>query len=406
MASVKMAASETQDQNPARPLIVHVVRQFIPNKGGLEDVVANLCRKLIARGYRVRVVTCNTLFSDPGRELAPTETVDGIEIVRIPWSGSRRYPLAPQVFRHLADAHVVHVHAVDFFFDALAWGKLFHGRPMVATTHGGFFHTPKFAAIKKVWFKTLTRLSALAYARLVCCSQSDERLFAGIARGRTRLIENGADVGKFANCAALEARRRIVTIGRFSVNKRLDRMLDTMKVLVARNPDWNLDIVGAVSDLDKPALEREIAARGLERHVTQHVSIDDCAIRNVIARASLFASASEYEGFGLVAIEAMSAGLLPVLNSNDAYQALAETHPALMLSDFADPEAAADALATAFDRLQADGLGIREELIHSARRYAWDEVAQRYIDVYAEAMTRAQKNVGRNRFMEKIMRQS
>ncbi|KAA6485356.1 glycosyltransferase family 4 protein [Rhizobium rhizogenes] len=381
------AISDIQAQKPGGPLIVHVVRQFLPNKGGLEDVVANLCRQLIGRGYRVRVVTCNSLFSDPARELAPSETIGGIEIVRIPWSGSSRYPVAPKVFKHIADADLIHVHAVDFFFDALAWGKLFHGRPMVATTHGGFFHTPKFAAIKKLWFNTATRISALAYAELICCSQSDERLFSSIAGRRARLIENGADVAKFANCAALEARRRIVTIGRFSVNKRLDRMLDVMRVLADRDPDWHLDIIGAASDLDQPTLEQEIADRDLGRHVLLHVSIDNSAIRNIIARASLFASASEYEGFGLVAIEAMSAGLLPVLHTNDAYVALAETHPALMLSDFSDPQAAADTLTTAFERLETDGLDLREELIRDARAYAWDEVAERYIDAYAEAMT-------------------
>ncbi len=368
------------------PLIVHVVRQFLPNKGGMEDVVANLCRQLLTRGYRVRVVTCNTLFSDPDLKLAPSEVIDGIEVVRIPWSGTSRYPVAPQVFQHLADADLVHVHAVDFFFDALAWGKLLHGRPMVATTHGGFFHTPKYAAVKKVWFNTLTRVSALAYEKLVCCSQSDKRLFSGIAGSRTSLIENGADISKFANCASLEPRRRIVTIGRFSVNKRLERLLDVMRVLAGRDPEWHLDIIGATSDLDQPTLEREIAARDLARHVSLHVSIDNSAIRNTIARASLFASASEYEGFGLVAIEAMSAGLLPVLNPNEAFKALAEGHPALMLSDFAQPQTAALTLEDAFARLQADALGIREQLIRGASDYAWDRVAQRYVDLYEEAL--------------------
>ncbi|PZM09658.1 glycosyltransferase family 4 protein [Rhizobium tubonense] len=379
--------SETFERNETRPLIVHVVRQFLPNKGGLEDVVANLCHQLLARGYRIRVVTCDSLFSDPERKLPPHEIIDGLEIVRIPWSGSSRYPLAPQVFQHLADADLVHVHAVDFFFDALAWGKFLHHKPMVATTHGGFFHTPKYAVVKKVWFNLLTRLSAHAYRQIVCCSQSDRRLFSRIARKRAVLIENGADIAKFANCAALEARRRIVTIGRFSINKRLDRLLDVMQVLAARHPDWHLDIIGTVSDLDQSSLEREISARGLSRHVALHVSIDNSAIRNIIARASLFASASEYEGFGLVAIEAMSAGLLPILNTNEAYKALAETHPTLMLADFSDPEATALELASAFARLEASGPDIREGMIGDAAGYSWDKVAERYVDLYAEATT-------------------
>ena len=43
--------------------------------------------------------------------------------------------------------------------------------------------------------------------------------------------------------------------------------------------------------------------------------------------------------------------------------------------------------ADAFERLETDGLSLREELIRDARAYAWDEVAQRYVDAYADAMT-------------------
>jgi alpha-1,3-mannosyltransferase len=386
MTLAQTHAADFSDHPERGPLIVHVVRQFLPNKGGLEDVVANLCRQLLARNFRIRVVTCDSLFSDPDNKLPAHEIIDNIEVVRIPWSGSTRYPLAPQVFRHLADADLVHVHAVDFFFDACAWGKILHHKPMVATTHGGFFHTAKHAAIKKLWFNVVTRLSCRAYGHVICCSQSDFRVFKTIAGRRATMIENGADVTKFANCAALDARRRIVTIGRFSVNKRLDRLLDVMQVLAPRHPDWHLDIIGAPSDLDGPTLEAEIALRGLSRHVSLHVSVDNGAIRNVVARASLFASASEYEGFGLVAIEAMSAGLLPVLHHNDAFRALAETHPALMLADFSDARLAAKALEAAYARLAGPATGIREDLLGDANRYAWEQVAERYLDAYGDVL--------------------
>jgi alpha-1,3-mannosyltransferase len=386
--------SETLETNKARPLIVHVVRQFLPNKGGLEDVVANLCRQLLARGYRIRVVTCDSLFSDPNRKLAAQEILDGIEVIRIPWSGSSRYPVAPQIFKHLADADLVHVHAVDFFFDALAWGKFLHHKPMVATTHGGFFHTRKYAAIKAIWFNLMTRLSAQAYQQIVCCSQSDTRLFSRIARNRAVLIENGADVGKFAYCAALEARRRIVTIGRFSTNKRLGRLLDAMQVLAPRHPDWHLDIIGAESDLDRAILEREIATRGLGRHVTLHISIDNSTIRNLIARASIFASASDYEGFGLVAVEAMSAGLLPVLHPNEAYRDLAERHRAIRLADFGNSELAADAITAAYETLVSNGSAVRGEIVSEAARYSWSAVADLYVDSYAAALRQSDRQAG------------
>ncbi|MGR9192234.1 glycosyltransferase family 4 protein [Rhizobium leguminosarum] len=381
MSIVEADRARAMPQLETAPLIVHVVRQFLPNRGGLEDVVANLARQTVRRGYRVRVVTLDSLFTAPEDKLPLREDIDGIEVVRIPWSGSSRYPLAPQVFRHLADADLVHVHAIDFFFDALAWGRLLHGKPMIVTTHGGFFHTRKYAAIKKIWFRTLTRASAMAYRRVVCCSASDLKQFSEIVPD-SLLIENGADIGKFADTASRRAMRRIVTIGRFSVNKRIDHLLDAMAALKTRDPEWHLDIVGAESDLDRADVEGAIESRHLSGRVTLHVSPDNDTIRRIIAESSIFASASEYEGFGLVALEAMSAGLLPVLNANDAFATLAARHPVLMLADFTNPEAAATAIETAYEDLSRQPDVVRAGLLDAARGYSWDIVAERYIDLY------------------------
>lgn len=364
------------------PLIVQVVRQYAPARGGLEDVVANLSRLLLKRGFRVRVVTLDRLFQARERILPPQETIDGVEITRIAWKGSSRYPLAPGVFRHIADADIVHVHGIDFFFDALAWTRPLHGRTMVATTHGGFFHTPKYAAIKKIWFRTLTRLSARAYRSLLCCSRSDLALFSQIAAGRMLLVENGVDTDKFAGLSSPVPRRRIITIGRFSVNKRLDRLFDAMSGL---SEDWHLDVVGSPSDLAEEDLRREIARRGLGDRVVLHVGVDNDEVRRLMSEASLFASASEYEGFGLVAVEAMSAGLVPVLHSNEAYKVLAGQHPGLFLADFARPDESAAQIERAFELLSSDPTR-RDDMIAAASVHAWDSVADRYIDVYRRAL--------------------
>lgn len=370
----------------ARPLIVHVIRQFLPNRGGLEDVVSNLGRQTIARGFRVRVVTLDSLFTERDKTLPHHEYIDEIEVVRIPWSGSTRYPLAPQVFRHLADADLIHVHAIDFFYDALAWGRLLHRKPMVVTTHGGFFHTPNYAAIKKVWFQTVTRLSALGYDKVIGCSVSDLQQFSRIAANRTILIENGADIGKFADGASPTPKRRIVSIGRFSANKRLDNLLEAVAVLRARDPNWHLDIMGVEYDLSRKDLLDHMARLKIEDAVSIHVAADNDTIRGIIGQASIFASASDYEGFGLVALEAMSAGLLPVLNGNAAFAALADRHSDLVITDFSEPARAADAMEQAFEHLVSDGAAIRAKLLSDARAYSWDVVAGRYVGVYKDIL--------------------
>ena len=38
---------------------------------------------------------------------------------------------------HVRDADLIHVHAIDFFFDYFAVTKPIHRKPMIATTHGG-----------------------------------------------------------------------------------------------------------------------------------------------------------------------------------------------------------------------------------------------------------------------------
>ena len=276
-----------EEMSAKDPLVIHVVRQFLPNRGGLEDVVANLCRELPGHGYRARVVTLDRLFTDPQTVLPARETMDGIEVVRIPWRGSSRYPLTPSVFNHLGEADIVHVHAIDFFFDALAWGSILHRKPLIATTHGGFFHTKKHSTLKKVWFNTLTRLSATGYRRIACCSQADKRLFDRIAESRTVLVENGADTNKFADAASTIPVKGLITIGRFSANKQLLRLLDAMKVLVSNDPAWKLTIAGVPSDLTVTDLEAAISSRELERNVELVIGASNDGIRTLMGTASL-----------------------------------------------------------------------------------------------------------------------
>lgn len=376
---------------PAAPLsILHVVRQFLPNRGGLEDFVANLAREQARLGHRVRVLTLDRLFSAPGTRLPARETLEGIAIERIPFVGSPRYPVAPAVFRHLGDADLVHVHAIDFFFDAFALAKPLHRRPMVATTHGGFFHTSAHSRLKKLWFEGPTRMSVRAYEAIVACSESDARLFEPIAPGGVAVIQNGVDLDKFAGAAAPEPRRALLTIGRFAHNKRLDRLLATMRALNAQGPGdgpgWRLRIVGVPSDVTAEALTREIDRMGLTGAVTLHTGLDAPAVRDLIGQSSLFVSASEYEGFGIALIEALSAGLVPVAHPNDAFAWLQERHPSITLADFADPDAAAAAIRRAYDRLAGGAIPRGTEDLSP---YRWSGVAARYVAIYEAALAQA-----------------
>lgn len=370
---------------PAGTRIIHVVRQFLPNRGGLEDVVANLCRAQLALGLKPSVVTLDRLFSRPELVLPASEIIDGIPVTRIPFRGSTRYPLAPEVFKHLRDADLVHVHAIDFFFDALALGWLLHRKPLVATTHGGFFHTTDFAGLKKLWFNGPTRLSAQVYRGIAGCSTNDARMFERLAPGKVRLIENGVDLDKFAGASSPDPHRRLVSIGRFSKNKRPDRLIAMMAALARREPSWQLDMLGVASDWTEEALRAAIAGADMEQNVTLHLGLDDAAARAVMSRASLFVSASEFEGFGLALVEAMSAGLVPIVQPNAAFASLAGKFPVVRTVDFADAEEA----ATAVEQAHADLVhfpGNTRPRLSDLASYSWNEVTRSYLEFYAAAL--------------------
>ncbi|MEO0636519.1 MAG: glycosyltransferase family 4 protein [Pseudomonadota bacterium] len=363
--------------------IVHVVRQFHPSTGGLEDVVDLLTREQVKAGHRVTIVTCDRVFATD--QALPEKAEDnGRAIVRVAFRGSTKYPLAPGVLRALGDADLVHVHAIDFFFDFLAAARWLHRKPMVATTHGGFFHTQDLASLKKVWFQTLTRFSAQGYGRIIGCSQNDARNFRPVAGERVIAIDNGVDIEKFARCSSHEPVRRMVSLGRFSKNKRLDRLVETM----AHLPEaWHLDIVGAESDWSAADIADMVESAGVTGRVTVHVRPDNEQIRAIMSKASLFASASEFEGFGLAVVEAMAAGLVPVLEGNPTFVDLAERHDLVQLADFADPAAAAQIIEKIFVEMTNSQASLREEAMERAELYAWSKVAAQYEDAYAAVLS-------------------
>lgn len=361
--------------SPTALKILHVVRQFLPNRGGLEDFVVNLAQQQRGAGHDVSILTCNRIFSQPD-ELLPSEaTIDGLPIRRIGYVGSTRYPIAPAVIHHLGNADLVHVHAIDFFFDALALTRPLHRKPLVATTHGGFFHTADHAGLKRFWFGGPTRLSCMAYDAIIGCSDSDTAQFARIAHSKVQTIENGVDLDKFAGSASPSLRKSIVTVGRFSKNKRLDRLIAATAELVRSDAAWHLHIAGLPSDLGPSDLQAQLDAAGLAANATLHVGLNNDGLRALFGQTSFFASASEYEGFGIALIEAMSAGLHCIVHPNASFSALAARYPMIRLTDFSKAAAAADALQQA----SRDWAAYQTPDLSG---HSWSRVAARYEAVY------------------------
>ncbi|MFA6264141.1 MAG: WecB/TagA/CpsF family glycosyltransferase [Pseudolabrys sp.] len=367
--------------------IVHVVRQFHPSVGGLENVVAQLAYAQYGKGHDVRVVTLDRIFNAPvSPKLPKWERIGGIEVVRVPYFGSNRYPIALSIMRHIRHADIVHVHGIDFIFDYLAWTAPLHRRKLVVSTHGGFFHTSFAARLKKLYFNVVTRSSLRWYAGVACVSAADQALFSHLRARGACLIENGVDVDKFAGAGSAAPKKTLLAMGRLSSNKRLDRVLAFLAALRRVDPDWSLTIAGRPYDISVDDLTGCAQHLGLTGSVRIVDSPSDENIRTLMADSSAFISASAYEGFGLVAIEAMSAGLWPVLSGIPPFRHLAEQTGVGSIVNFDNVDAAALAFLGAWQKVAAHYDEARYAAMKAAAGYRWEVAGEKYESLYDSAL--------------------
>lgn len=365
--------------------VTHVVRQYLPSIGGMEEVVRNIAMHQVRKGYQnIRIVTLNRLFRNAKEQLPAREIIDGIEVIRLPYYGSSRYPICPGILPQLSGADVVHVHGVDFFYDFLAATKWIHRRPLILSTHGGFFHTQFASRAKQTYFKTITRLSSSAYSSVIATSANDGELFTQIMdKPKLEVIENGVNVEKFANQAANELQPTLIYFGRWSSNKGLLESLELFSQLHAKDNNWRLIIAGREYDHSLIELQALVCKMGLQHQVQLVANPSDVDICKLIQQSSYYLCLSHHEGFGIAPIEAMSAGLTPILSNIPPFQRLINNSGlGFTISNLSNTQETVKQLIELHSQGNSAYQQRRASAISFAAQYAWPQVADNYLALY------------------------
>ena len=360
--------------------VLHVIRQYKPVIGGMENYVENLAVHLKERGIYSEVLTLNADFSN-GEKFSDSAIINGIKIKRIPYFGSRRYPIALSAVNYISDFDLIHIHGVDFLLDYLAGLKPFHKKTMILSTHGGFFHTKKFYLYKKLHFHTVTKYSLKNMKWIVAVSENDYKSFRPICPERLDLIECGINFDHYHTIAEENGYpNRFIFVGRFSKNKRIDKLLLLIKKLKVEFPDVHLSIVGRDYDNLKGELEKLIDEYEIGNHVAICEALSEEELLEEMAKASYFISASEYEGFGLSSLEAMAAGRVALLNNIPSFEKMIQDGKNGYLLSFDDVDSVEQKVKEVL--YNKDMEKVRRAGVEKARQNSWGAVVERFIDLY------------------------
>jgi glycosyltransferase involved in cell wall biosynthesis len=172
----------------------------------------------------------------------------------------------------------------------------------------------------------------------------------------------------------------VVAAGRFAVAKRFDLLVSAFARVVQQRPDWTLRIYGAGRTGRR--VRRLIQRHGLSEHVILMGPTD--RLPQEMAKASIFALSSRFEGFGMVLIEAFKCGLPAVsFACPRGPRELVEHEINGLLVPELDVEALADALVRMMDDEQLRRRCAAGAL-RTAEEYSMPRVAQRWRDLFRE----------------------
>ncbi|WP_102510183.1 glycosyltransferase family 4 protein [Sanguibacter massiliensis] len=224
---------------------------------------------------------------------------------------------------------------------------------------------------KRQYFERLVRPTIRRANAVMTVSEfSRKRLveWSGLAEDRVFMVGNGCSEAPLDDVAgALTDRARdpfVLFVGNERVHKNFRLVARAMKHVEA---GVRLVTVG----LSQEYLDQTCSETGLDRaRVTGHVGIDDAKLTELYTAASVLAVPSTYEGFGLIALEALARGVMSVYCCDAVDEVVGST--GVRSADADDEVAYADALT----RAMASPTPV-SELLARADSFRWTDVARR-----------------------------
>jgi glycosyltransferase involved in cell wall biosynthesis len=207
-----------------------------------------------------------------------------------------------------------------------------------------------------------------------------ERL--GVADARIHVIPPGIDPLHAPAQNTAQARPYVLFVGSIFNRRHVPHLIRAFAPVARRHPQTSLEIVGDNRSYPHQDLPKIVDGEGLSRQVRWRPWVTDSELSSLYRGARAFAFLSEYEGLGLTPLEALAAGVPPLLlDTPVARESCGDAALYVSLSDIGRT-------SQSLEQLLFDG-STRDALLTAApamlRRYSWPEAARQTLAVLENA---------------------
>jgi glycosyltransferase involved in cell wall biosynthesis len=209
---------------------------------------------------------------------------------------------------------------LDVWFAPAYTAPLSMATPIVAAIHDlSFVAHPEWFRIREgARRRWLTRQSARKASAVITISEFSkgeliDRL--DVPQAKIHVIPPGIRGIKNSEFGIRNSRPtpRVLFVGSIFNRRHVVDLIRAFAPLARAHPDASLDIVGDNRSYPREDLQRTITEDAVGAQVHWHEYVTDAELHNLYAQARAFAFLSEYEGLGLTPLEALAAGVPPVL---------------------------------------------------------------------------------------------
>ena len=363
--------------------------------GGIARVVHDLSKRLIKDGHEVTVVT----YRD-NTDVPEYENDKGVNVYRvdnymihpnnfIDWIMQLNFNMvskATEIINKEGGFDVIHAHDWLVTYAAKSL-KNAYDIPIVATIHAteagrnsGIHDETQRYINDTEWLLTYEATEVIVNSNYM--KNEIQRLF-GLPFDKINVIPNGINLSNFTGIErdydfrrqyAMDNEKIILYVGRLVYEKGIQNLIAAMPKVLSNYNDAKLIIAGRGGMIDE--LRAEAASLGLNNKIYFTGYLDSKQVQKMYKCADVAVFPSTYEPFGIVALEAMLAGVPTVVSDVGGLNEIVNHGVDGMKSYAGNPNSIADSItALLYDHQLANNCAKRAKQ-KVKEQFNWEKIAQ------------------------------